>query len=114
MEENKTNAKENQPKPDIGLLKLKILSEFLFPDLKTGKCSYLRFDSIIQILEGEYDFDTLTIFKDIVGEKKKYITYGRLKNAYNLFRDNNKALSVETKNFFSYLYSDILKVMSFN
>jgi hypothetical protein len=84
--------------------------EFLLPDLKNNKCSYLRFDAMVQLIQHPYEFDTLKIFKDIVGEKRKYITYKRLKEAYLAFRSNAKGRSVEFKNFFSYLYSTILKI----
>jgi hypothetical protein len=96
---------------DINIKKLKIFMEFLLPNLNSSKVSYLRFDAMIQLIQQPYEFDTLTIFKDIVGEKKKYITYKRLRDAYLAFRSNAKGKSVEFKNFFSYLYSTILKVI---
>ena len=65
----------------MGIKKLKIFMEFLLPDLKTNKCSYLRFDAMVQLIQHPREFDTLIIFKDIVGVKKKYITYKRLRNA---------------------------------
>ena len=87
--------------------------EFLLPDLRTNKVSYLRFDAMVQLIQNPYEFDTLTIFKDIVGEKRKYITYKRLKEAYLAFRSNAKGKSVEFKNFFSFLYSTVLKVNAY-
>ena len=91
-------------------MKLKIFMEFLIPSLKHYKCSYLRFDSVIRLIQTPYEFNTLIIFKDIVGEKKKYITYKRLKVAYLAFRANDRTKSVDFKNFFSHLYSTVLKV----
>lgn len=87
--------------------------EFLLPDLRTNKVSYLRFDAMVQLIQNPHEFDTLTIFKDIVGEKRKYITYKRLKEAYFAFRSNAKGKSVEFKNFFSFLYSTVLKVNAY-
>ena len=84
--------------------------EFLLPDLKHRKCSFLRFDAMVNLIQGPHLYDTLTIFKDIVGENRKYITYKRLRNAYYAFRSNSKEKSLDFKNFFSYLYSTILKV----
>ena len=66
---------------------------------------------MVQLIQHPHEFDTLTIFKDIVGEKRKYITYKRLRDAYNAFRSNAKSL--EFKNFFSHLYSTVLKVRKF-
>lgn len=84
--------------------------EFLLPDLKTNKCSFLRFDAMVQLISGHHEFDTLTIFKDIVGENRKYITYNRLKDAYLAYKSNAKGKSLDFKNFFSFLYSTVLKV----
>jgi len=88
--------------------------EFLLPDLRTNKCSFRRFDMMVQLIQNPYNFDTLTIFKDIVGEKRKYITYKRLKDAYTAFRKNAKGKSLDFKNFFSYLFNTILKVIEIN
>lgn len=85
--------------------------EFLLPNLQSNKVTFLRFDTMIQLIQYPHEFDTLTIFKDIVGEKRKYITYRRLKEAYLAFRANAKGKSVAFKNFFSYLYSTVLKVI---
>ena len=87
--------------------------EFLLPDLKTNKVSYLRFHTMVQLFQHPNEFDTLTIFKDIVGEKRKYITYKRLRDAYLAFRSNSREKSIEFKNFFSFLYSTVLKVKEF-
>lgn len=103
--------KDDSIAKDPNIMKLKIFMEFLLPDLKANKCSYLRFNSIVQLIQHPYDFDTLKIFKDIVGEKKKYITYKRLKDAYNAFRANSREKSIDFKNFFSHLYSTVLKVI---
>lgn len=97
----------------MGIKKLKIFMEFLLPDLKTNKCSYLRFDAMVQLIQHPREFDTLIIFKDIVGVKKKYITYKRLRNAYEAYTSNCRQKSNEFKNFFSYLYSVVLKVKAF-
>ncbi len=88
--------------------------EFLLPDLRTNKCSFRRFDMMVQLIQNPYNFDTLTIFKDIVGEKRKYITYKRLKDAYTAFLKNAKGKSLDFKNFFSYLFNTILKVIEIN
>lgn len=96
---------------DKNLLKLKIFMEFLLPDLRTNKCSFRRFDMVVQLVQNPNNFESLTIFKDIVGEKRKYITYKRLKDAYLAFRSNAKGKSLQFKNFFSHLFNTVLKVM---
>jgi hypothetical protein len=49
-----------------------------------------------------------TVFKDICGEKKKYITYNRFAKAY-LNHINGRDASSDTNTFFSSLITKILK-----
>ena len=82
----------------------------MLPDFKTYTCTYLRFDASVQLLIGDNEFDTLNLFKDIVGKKRKYITYERLKISFRLYTANRQEISIELKNFFSYLICSVIKV----
>lgn len=95
-------------------MRLKTFCEFIIPDLHTNRCGYRRFDALVEMLSGEYEFDTLALFKEIVGKRKKYLTYNRIKRVFKLYRDNSKSISNELKNFLSFMFNTVVKVTSLN
>ena len=104
-----TNEPYIHVEPDVK--KLRIFIEFLLPDQRSRTCSYTRFDKIVTLFQGDNRFDTLAIFKDIVGVNKKYITFQRLKDAYTAYKANSKEKSLEFKNFFGYMFLQVIKVI---
>ena len=51
-----------------------------------------------------------TVFKEICGYKKKFISFPRLIKAYLRFKNDKKSLAPDTKIFFSLLMNEILKI----
>ena len=49
------------------------------------------------------------VFRIICGEKRKYINYKRLINAYILYKNNDPKLHPDLKTFFGKLFNSILK-----
>ena len=96
---------------DLTTLKLKIFCEYLFLDFKTNKCTFLQFDALIKLISGVKIFNTLHIFIEILGKKRKYLTYARFKIAYNLYRTGNKEYTPEVKGFFAYIFESVIKVL---
>ena len=94
---------------NLHLDKFKTFCEYLFPDFKRNKCSYHEFDCLIKLISGSIEFDTLHIFIEIVGKKKKYLTYSRFRISFNLHR-GNKDKSPEVKRFFNHIFESVMKV----
>ena len=90
--------------------KIKTICEFLFFDQYQETASFTRFEKCFQPLFCSLEnISFLKIFKDIVGPKKKYITYKRFLKAYINYKNKNDSLSNDTKIFFSNLFDSILK-----
>ena len=90
-------------------LKIKTLCDFLFFDQFHDTATFPRFEQCFQPLFNNIkNISMETVFKDICGPKKKYITYKRFAKAY-LNHKNGKDNSEETKLFFDKLLNSILK-----
>ena len=90
-------------------LKIKTLCDFLFFDQFQDTATFPRFEQCFQPLFNNIkNISMETVFKDICGPKKKYITYKRFAKAY-LNHLNGKDNSEETKLFFDKLLSSIFK-----
>ena len=90
-------------------LKIKTLCDFLFFDQFQDTATFPRFEQCFQPLFNNIkNISMETVFKDICGPKKKYITYKRFAKAY-LNHKNGKDNSEETKLFFDKLLNSILK-----
>ena len=87
--------------------KLSTICEFLFFDPYTDKCRYLRYEKCLQPLFSNTKISMITVFKEICGPKKKYITFKRLTKAY-LNHKNGKNESEDTKIFFDKLFNSIM------
>ena len=90
--------------------KIKTLCEFLFFDQYQEAASFTRFEKCFQPLFCSIEnISFMKIFKDIVGPKKKYITYKRFLKAYINYKNEDASLSNDSKIFFSNLFDSILK-----
>ena len=87
-------------------IKLKTLCEFLFLDLYQNWATYERFERCFQPLFNNIEINLYKAFIEIVGEKKKYITYPRFVNAYLKYKsikENNKMIE---NNYDLYIFFD--------
>ena len=89
-------------------IKIKTLCEYLFFDQFQDTATFPRFEQCFQPLFNNINISMETVFKDICGEKKKYINYNRFAKAY-LNHKNGNYSSSDTKIFFSTLLTNILK-----
>ena len=95
---------------EIEYNQIKTICEFLFLDQYGNTASFSRFEKCFQPLFCEKEnISFLKIFKDIVGPKKKYITYKRFLKSYINYKNKSDILSNDTKIFFSDLFNSILK-----
>ena len=92
------------------LERLKILADFLFFDQYKNVASYPRFQKCFAAFAKEKKMKLFPIFKEICGEKRKYITLGRLINS--LINSKNEGDDSETKKFLEMLF-DVLEVSKF-
>ena len=85
-------------------LKLRTICEYLFFDHLKNEATFPRFEQCFQPLFNNSDLSMFSLFTEIAGEKRKYITFPRLVNAYqNRFRSNNLNF------FFDKLFNSILR-----
>ena len=84
-------------------LKLKTICEFLFFDHLKNEATYPRFEQCFQPLFTESNISMFSIFTEIAGEKRKYITYPRLVRAYQ-----NRSKSKDLTFFVDTLFTDVL------
>ena len=90
--------------------KIKTICEFLFFDQYQEAASFTRFEKCFQPLFCSIEnISFMKIFKDIVGPKKKYITYKRFLKAYINYKNEDASLSNDSKIFFSNIFDSILK-----
>ena len=93
---------------DEDQIKIKTICEYLFFDQYQDTATFPRFEQCFQPLFNNISISLELVFKDICGEKKKYINYNRFARAY-LNHINNSDPSNETKTFFDTILSKILK-----
>ena len=60
---------------------IKTVCEFLFFDQYEEAATFSRFEKCFQPLFNNIDISFENVFKEICGEKKKYITYSRFSKA---------------------------------
>ena len=108
QEANKVNEEE------LDILKIKTICEYLFFDQFKDNASFETFEKCflplynnVKLDNGEY-LSIETVFKDICGRKKKYITFKRFAKAYFKHKKGNDD-SKHTKLFFDKLLNSILK-----
>ena len=84
--------------------KLRTICEFLFFDHLKNEATFPRFEQCFQPLFPDSDLSMLSIFTEIAGPKRKYITFPRFVNAFK-----NRAQSKNLSTFFEKLVNSILK-----
>ena len=89
-------------------IKIKTLCEYLFFDQFQDTATFPRFEQCFQPLFNNVNISMETVFKDICGEKKKYISYKRFAKAYLRHKSGNDP-SPDTNTFFTTLLSKIMK-----
>ena len=89
-------------------IKIKTICEFLFFDKYKDTATFQRFKQCFQPLFNNINISLKTVFKEICGPKKKYITYKRLRRAFLNYK-NNKSISEDSQLFFKKLFNSILK-----
>ena len=85
-------------------IKLRTVCEFLFFDHLKNEATFPRFEQCFQPLFPEHEFSILSLFTEIAGEKRKYITFPRFVKAY---QNRNKSQNLQF--FFDTLFNSILK-----
>ena len=85
-------------------LKLRTICEFLFFDHLKNEATYPRFEQCFQPLFSDSEISMLSVFTEIAGQKRKYITFPRFVKAYQN-RKNSKDLNM----FFEKLFNSILR-----
>ena len=89
---------------------IKTICDFLFFDQYQDTATFSRFEKCFQPLYNNIDISFEKVFKEICGEKKKYITYKRFAKAFlNYKTKKEKEFSEDTKIFFDKLFNSILK-----
>ena len=88
--------------------KIQTILDFLFFDHFSSSASFARFEQAFQPLFPQNFFDFFEIFKEICGQKRKYITTERFIKSYLDYKKGNK-ISKELKSFYDILFTKILK-----
>ena len=91
---------------EIEEIQLKTVCEYLFFDQFKEYASFPRFEKCFQPLFNSTNISLDSVFKEICGHKRKYITYPRFVSAYKNYKSGK--LSNDTKYFFQKLLSNIL------
>ena len=90
-------------------IQIKTICEYLFFDEFMDYVTYNRFEQCFQPLFNNIQISLYKVFKKICGEKRKYINFKRLINAYKLYKGNDPKLDPDLKIFFEKLLNSILK-----
>ena len=99
-------SKNNLGLSEIEDIQLKTICEYLFFDQFHEYVSYPRFEQCFQPLFNETNLALDSVFKEICGQKKKYLNYPRLVNAYQKYKSGYA--SNELKFFFNKVLNEIL------
>ncbi len=90
-------------------IKLKTICEYLFFDEYKEHSSYNRFEKCFQPLFNNVGISMDKVYRNICGEKRKYITYKRLINSYILYKNEDPKVIPDLKIFFDKLFDSILQ-----
>ena len=91
------------------LAMIRMISDYLFLDRFNDVASFLRFEQCFGLLFSKNDpnFKLSEAFKEIVGEKKKYITFRRMINAFLKFK-SKKSTNYSFNKFMKDLFEKII------
>ena len=93
--------------------KIKTLIDFIFHDQTKQCASFKRFEEIFAFAnDTAIHVDLFKVFKEIVGENKKYLTIQRFIKMYLSFKAKAKGISLDTKKFISYITSSLLRPLT--
>lgn len=81
---------------------------FLFYDIYQDKVSFPYFADSIGVLNQNTKYNLVTVFKDLCGRNRKYITVPRFYEAFVAYKVNSDAISLETKNFLGWVFNELL------
>ena len=93
--------------PENILDKLRILCDFLFFDQYKDMATFPRFEECFSVITKEMNINLENVFKDLCGEKRKYITFRRFIKGYLKYTKNE--VSEDTKKFFDKFLNEIMK-----
>ncbi len=93
---------------------MKVLADYLLFDQHREKMTFPRFEECMGLLMRQRkDILLKDVYIDICGQSKKYITFPRLVKAFCEFKMNDSKKSLHFKNFFSYVFTEVLRVKSY-
>ena len=84
IEEGKVKLEEEE------LNKIKVLCDFLFFDQYKSSASFPQFQQSFTAFSKDSKYDLFEVFKKICGEKRKYVTFGRMIKSYLKNKKNQK------------------------
>ena len=91
------------------LNKLKTVCDYLFFDQYKENSTFSNFEKCFAFLVYGKKISLEKVFKEICGDKRKYITFPRMLKAYLLYKNNPGKTSLDLKNFFSHIFTNVLK-----
>ena len=91
------------------LTKLKTVCDYLFFDQYKDSSTFSHFEKSFAFLVSGKDMSLEKIFKEICGEKRKYITFPRMVKAYLAYKNTPNKTSLDLKNFFSHIFTNVLR-----
>ena len=91
------------------LNKLKTVCDYLFFDQYKENSTFSHFEKSFAFLVSGKNMSLEKIFKEICGEKRKYITFPRMIKAYLTYKNTPNKVSLDLKNFFSHIFTNVLK-----
>lgn len=94
---------------NIEVATLRMIADFLISDRFNDMVTFARFEKCFGPLFSDYkDIDLLEVFKEIVGENKKYLTFRRLILAYLSYKKGSSK-NVNFTNFMKLLFEKVIK-----
>jgi hypothetical protein len=90
------------------LTNIKTVCEYLFFDQFKDTSSFQGFERAFSCLFPKTEIELDKVFKEICGEKKKYITFQRFVRTYIKYKKKEE-ISEDTIKFFDELFTNILK-----
>ena len=88
-----------------------MMCDFLLSDYHVEALSFSRFEECLLPFTKNLKLRLPDIFLEICGKNKKYITFPRLVKAYLAYKRNDPNHSLEFKKFFSFIFTEVLKVV---
>lgn len=88
---------------------IKVLADFLFKDEYDDKASFPTFEKIFGIFfEKKENISLETVYKELCGKKRKFLTLKRLIIAYLKYKNKTEKLSEHTTKFWEIMFAAVL------